>query len=72
MTTNDKTLGPRQQAALDYIAANPGCTKLEAGNAAVSHGRMEYRYRPVNRLIEMGLVVAKQGKGNSYALYIHE
>ncbi len=61
-----KRVGPKMQAVVEYVAANPGCTKLEAGQVAWGSSqrlRMGYLYGPVNRAIEAGLIEAERDGG---------
>ncbi len=59
------------KVVVDYVAANPGCTKLDAGLAAGGHfgGNMAYVYGPVNRAIEAGLSDAEKRNGR-YSLEV--
>jgi DNA-binding IscR family transcriptional regulator len=67
-----KRIGPRMAEALDYVTHNPGCAKLHAASALSGRypGTSAYAYDVVNRLIRAGLVVARKGKGNAYALFV--
>jgi DNA-binding IscR family transcriptional regulator len=69
-----KRIGPRMAEALDYITRNPGCAKLHAASALSGRypGTSAFAFRPVNRLIQAGMVVARKGKGNAYALFVAE
>jgi len=64
-------IGPKMLAVIEHVADNPGCTKLDAANAAwpQAHGRMSYRYGPVNRAIEAGLIEGRR-TGNAYNLTV--
>jgi DNA-binding IscR family transcriptional regulator len=67
-----KRIGPRMQEALAYIERNPGCAKLHAASALSGRypGTSVFAYDVVNRLIRAGMVVARKGKGNAYALFV--
>ncbi len=60
-----KRIGQKMQAVVDYVAAHPGATKLEAGQAAWGSSRqlrMGYLYGPVNRAIEAAIEAEFQAK----------
>jgi hypothetical protein len=60
--------GPRMQAAADFVAAHPGCAKIDAARHVAPHGTaLAYGYRSVDRAIAAGLVTAA-GDGRRYAL----
>lgn len=65
-------IGHKMKAVAEYVAANPGCTKLEAGRAVWTghpNAGMSYLYGPVDRAIKAGLVKAER-LSNRYALTI--
>lgn len=64
-----KSMGPRMVVAYNFISRNAGCSKLAAARHCWGRdkGVTNFGYRPVNRLIKMGVVVA-DWKGNRYAL----
>ena len=58
-------------AAVSYVAAHPGCSKLECGTALLPHAvgkNNAFVYGPVNRAIQAGLIRAERG-GSRYALH---
>lgn len=64
-------LGYQQQSLLSYIAANPGCSSLEARRAAVTYRRgwsNQHSDAVLSRLRNAGLVRAED-RGNRLALY---
>lgn len=64
-------VGPKMQAALEFIARHPGCPKMWPADYVAPHGKgRQYGYQTVDRLLRAGLVRAEQGKGNRYALYV--
>ncbi len=70
-----KRIGPKMQAVVDYVAAHPGASKLEAGQAAWGSSRrlrMSRLYGPVNRAIAAGLIEAERLKGSRYSLTVAE
>ncbi len=66
-------IGGQMARAAASVASNPGCSKLFVGSRlhiACAQGKNNaLGYEPINRAIKAGLIVAKAGKGNSYALY---
>lgn len=64
-----KRIGPCMELVAMYVRLNPGCPKLHAAEFVGPHGSRRYGYRAVDRAIKAGLIVARQGKGNRYALY---
>jgi hypothetical protein len=68
-----KNMGPRMIAAYNFIAAHDGCSKLAAAQHCWGRikGVTNFGYRPVNRLIKMGAVIA-EWRGNRYALHAVE
>ncbi len=67
-----KRIGPKMRAVVEYVKANPGATKLAAGEAAWGSSRrlrMGRLYGPVNRAIEAGLIDAERA-GNRYSLTV--
>ena len=62
-------IGPRMHDVATYVAAHPGCPKLHAAEYVGPNGSRRYGYATVDRAIRAGLIEARQGKGNAYALY---
>lgn len=72
MTTR---IGPQMASAVDYVSNHPGCCKWDVArytNPRACRRNNAIAYGPVNRAIEAGLIAARRGKGNRYALYTHE
>lgn len=69
-----KRIGPKMAMAVHIVANHPGCSKrfvaVRLHRAAANGNNMKLGYSPVNRAIRDGLIVAKQGKGNSFKLYL--
>lgn len=59
------------RVVIEYVAANPGCTKLDAGRAhwCKGEGNMAYLYGPVNRCINSDYVLAIY-RGGKYSLEV--
>ncbi len=55
-------IGRKMQAAQDFVAANPGCTKQEVSLAVGPNGSNAYGYAIVQRAIKAGLIEAAQGR----------
>ena len=53
-----RRIGPQMRRAVAYVAANPGCSKIDVA-----------RYI-LDRAIKAGLIVAWQGRGNAYSLRV--
>lgn len=70
MTTR---IGPRMQAAVEFVRANPGCPIKPVAEHITPCPRADMDwscgYEPVHRAIRAGLIRAGSGKGNAYALY---
>ena len=65
-------IGGQMARAAAIVASNPGCSKLTVASVLLPHciGKNNaMAYGPVNRAIKAGLIVAKAGKGNAYALF---
>ena len=65
-------IGPQMQLAIDYVAAHPGCSKVEVARhvlPAVGYNNA-YAYGPIDRAIKAGLIVAGRGRGNAYSLRV--
>lgn len=71
--TKQIRIGAQMSRAAAIVAANPGCSmlfvaaKLHIGAARGTNCALGYN--PVHRAIKAGLIVARSGKGNAYALY---
>jgi hypothetical protein len=69
---SEMKVGANMQAVADYVAAHPGCSKLDAAKAithsaaasATNHGQ----YESIDKAIRAGLIRAER-HGNRYALY---
>lgn len=58
-----KRIGERMQAAVDYVAAHPGCAILPVAEHVGPHGSRNYGYRTVHRAIKAGLIRATRTNG---------
>lgn len=71
-----KRIGPQMERAIIIVADNPGCNMLYVASrlhrACAAGKNNALGYNPVHRAIKAGLIIAKSGKGNSYALYVPE
>lgn len=63
-------IGPKMQAAVDFVKENPGCAILPVAEAIGPNGSRRYGYAAVHRAIKAGLIEADEGKGNKYELYV--
>jgi hypothetical protein len=70
-----KRIGPQMKAAVDYVAANPGCAIYPVAchlhRAARTGKNNALGYNPVHRAIKAGLIVSAW-KGNRYSLTVSE
>jgi hypothetical protein len=64
-----KRIGPSMQAAVEYVAAHPGCAILPVAKAVGPHGSAQFGYRSVHRAIKARLLVATRANGR-YALTV--
>jgi hypothetical protein len=64
-----KRIGPQMAKAAYYVKHHPGTAILPVGEYLGFTRNRGYGYDPVHRAIRAGLIVARAGKGNSYALY---
>lgn len=62
-------IGSKMTAAAEFVAANPGCTKMAAADAIGPNGSRRYGYSAVDRAIRAGLVTASQN-ARGYALTV--
>ena len=66
-------IGPQMRRAIDYVAAHPGCSKIDVARHvlpwAVGYNNA-YAYGPVNRAIAAGRILASRERGNAYALRV--
>jgi len=70
-----RRIGPQMQLAIDYVAAHPGCAKVDVARSIMpwAVGKNNgFAYGPVNRAIAAGLIIAGQGRGNAYSLRVHQ
>jgi hypothetical protein len=66
-------IGPQMESAVAYVSNHPGCSKWAVArytNPRACGRNNAIAYGPVNRAIAAGLIVARSGKGNAYALYV--
>lgn len=63
-------VGPAMWAAVEYVAAHPGCPKLPAAKAAGPNGSTAYGYQAVDRTMVAGLIEHRGQTGDRYALYV--
>ena len=66
-------IGPQMRRAIDYVAAHPGCAKVDVARSIMpwAVGKNNgFAYGPVNRAIAAGLIIAGHGRGNAYALRV--
>ena len=66
-------IGPQMRRAINYVAAHPGCSKVELARHVLPHAvgyNNAWAYGPVNRAIAAGLIIAGQGRGNAYSLRV--
>lgn len=66
----NKRIGPKMQAATDYVRDHPGCTKLAVADHVGPHGSRMFGYRIVDRAISAGLIRAALNHRNAYTLSI--
>ena len=68
-----RRIGPQMRRAAAYVAAHPGCSKLDVARYtlpwAVGYNNA-YAYGPIDRAIKAGLIVAGRGRGNAYSLRV--
>ena len=72
-TTHTHRIGPQMQRAIEFVAAHPGCTKIDVARHVLPRAvgwNNWYAYGPVNRAIAAGRILAFQGRGNAYALRV--
>lgn len=58
------------RAAVWYVEHHPGCAILPVGEHLGFTRNRGYGYDPVHRAIRAGLIVARRGPRNAYALYV--
>lgn len=64
-------IGPKMQAAVDFVKENPGCAILPVAEAIGPNGSRRYGYAAVHRAIKAGLIEAiGADEGNKYELYV--
>ena len=66
-------IGPQMRRAIDYVAAHPGCSKIDVARHVLPWAvgsNNAYAYGPINRAISAGLVAAGKGRGNTYSLRV--
>lgn len=63
-----KRIGPKMALVAEYVSANPGCSKSDAGHWACAPAPLMTLYGAVNRAIRAGLVKAAR-VGGRYYLY---
>jgi hypothetical protein len=63
-----KRIGPKMIQARNYVARNPGCAILPVADHVGPNGSRGLGYAIVWRAIKAGLITAKRGVGNRYAL----
>lgn len=65
-----RRIGPQMQAAREYVARHPGCTKHEVSLAIGPHGSNSYGWRAVQRALGAGLIEHRNGPdARRYYLY---
>ena len=65
---NSNRIGPRMEAAVQYVAMNPGCKKIDVARVVGPHGSLRYGYLTVDRCIARGLIRAERRLDGRYAL----
>lgn len=65
-------IGPKMQAAAEYVRHHPGCTKHEVSVAIGPHGSNNFGNRAVLRAIKAGLIEDRGGEPMRYKLYVTE
>ena len=66
--TNTNRIGPRMEAAIQFVALNPGCRKIDVAKVVGPNGSLRYGYRTVDRCIARGLVRAERRPDGRYIL----
>lgn len=61
--------GPKMQAAVSFVASNPGCAILPVAEAIGPNGSRKYGYAAVHRAIRAGLIRAERIRGR-YSLTV--
>jgi len=72
-TAIPRRIGPQMRRAIDYVAAHPGCAKIDVARYTLPYAlgyNNAWAYGPVNRAIAAGLIIAGQGRGNAYSLRV--
>ena len=67
--TAGRRIGPQMRRAADFVADNPGCTKLLVAEAIGPHGSRQFGYRAVDRAMGAGLIHDEGDGRYRYALY---
>lgn len=62
-------VGRQMAKAAYYVKNHPGCAILPVSEYLGFTRNRGCGYDPVHRAINAGLIIAKRGKGNSYALF---
>ena len=68
-----RRIGPQMRRAVAYVAAHPGCSKIDVARYTLPHAvgyNNAYAYGPIDRAIKAGLIIAGQGRGNAYSLRV--
>jgi hypothetical protein len=68
MENNTRRIGPKMQAAHDYVATHPACNKLAVAKHIGPNHSLRYGYNAVDRAINAGLITAVRTV-RSYRLY---
>lgn len=63
-------IGPKMLEAVEVVKANPHCTKKYVAERIGPHGSVSYGYRPVDRAIKAGLIVAHVYPNGVYSLHV--
>ena len=72
-TTHTHRIGPQMQRAIEFVAAHPGCSKIDVARHVLPRAvgwDNWHAYGPVNRAIAAGRILAFQGRGNAYSLRV--
>ena len=74
-TSTTRRIGPQMRRAVAYVAAHPGCAKVDVARSIMpwAVGKNNgFAYGPVNRAIAAGLIIAGHGRGNAYSLRVRQ
>lgn len=65
-----RRIGPKMQAAVDYVRENPGCAILPVAREVGPNGSTRFGYEAVWRSIRAGLIQVRRRSNGAYCLRV--